>query len=122
MQDTGFSAGEISLYTAGTTHFTMDVVGYFNPPVAAAPTTQTVSDSGSIAATSSGTVYSPDCPAGYALTGGGCNQGTASGSFDWWENMPDITVNPATRWRCQGNNTNAFAVTVYAYGICAQVP
>lgn len=121
-QNTGVVAYEMSLYVSGTTHVVVDVVGYFDPPSAAAPTTKTVTGSATLADTLNSWTYSPNCGTGWALTGGGCYDDSSITGLWWWGNQPDTANNPATRWACNANNASGTSTIVYAYGICTQVP
>jgi hypothetical protein len=110
------------------THLVVDVLGYFAAPEVTAVDNNALFNEETIAATSNFTVFSPPCPAGWRVTGGG----HVSGAFD----RPVVIgsraaagtsvglvngINLADRWLCQGNNAGAamlFRCTV----VCSRVP
>lgn len=82
-----------------------------------------------IASGNDGQVFSPPCPAGYRLSGGG---------FAWGQlNSPAITgcrpvmgenaayvegANAADRYLCQGRNTHGFSLSLRCWSVCILIP
>ena len=124
---------EIDLYVGdGTTHVIVDVVGYSNPPQLAAPSlpSQQVMYSGliSIAAGAAGQYFSPACPSGYRLTGGG------TGRFLYTSDVQIVTSRPsngtstlisgfnvADRWMGDFWNNTGSSQSVFVYAVCIRV-
>jgi len=113
---------------AGTTHVVIDIVGFFHAPNQTAVDNNVLNTFTSILANSTFTVYSPACPAGWRLTGGGFLGSQFSG-ITWAGSRPtagasNITVsgvNMADRYLCQGT-TGASGQTVTCFSTCARVP
>ncbi len=120
------AGNDFSIYTFATTDVIIDVVGYYAAPEATAPGTILVMTTTSIAASSTFTVYSGTCSAGYAVTGGGYGWGNFQGVTDseMTTNRPfpfDAGSVP-TQWLCQGRNNMAIAQDMRCYAICSRVP
>lgn len=105
-------AFDFTIWTAQRSHFVVDIVGYFAPPVATAlqcmqtaPTNVPV-ESGSTANASATT-----CPVGYTETGTNCQSSS-------WE-MPFVFVSGGI---CSARNNGSGAATLRASRTCCRVP
>jgi hypothetical protein len=119
--DQGASANELSVYSFAQTHLVADLVGYYiNPQATQLDCVEVASAGVDIAAGSFGSQTTPNCPAGYEITGGGCSSSTFDGkivtsrSFD-----TSATIqNHFCAFRNQGAGTANFV----AYGRCCRTP
>jgi hypothetical protein len=115
-----------------TAHLIVDVLGYFAAPEATANDNNVLRTSTSIGANVSAySVFSPSCPGGFRLMGGGglldqFNDNALIGSRPAAQgNLNSDTavgVNNANAWLCQGNTLGKPATTVFCFAICARVP
>ena len=100
---------------SGKTNIIVDVVGAFVPPNPTSLVCATSTASVSIATGGTGSVVSPTCATGTALTGGGCAM-----------NFVNSTVSRSypfnNAWNCSAANTTALQDTLTAYGTCCKVP
>ncbi|MEA2079503.1 MAG: hypothetical protein U9P00_06525 [Pseudomonadota bacterium] len=128
---TGYNVGEdIEIYSAGTSHLVIDVLGYYHQPGRALPD-QYVTSSGPVSiGTGTQSIWSPACPSDYRLTGGGGGLGS------WTSDVPMVSTRPvdgqtiglvsgtnaADRYVCQFNNRSGANTTVYCLAICARTP
>jgi hypothetical protein len=95
-----------------------DVVGYF--VVSDATALQCASQSSApatIGATSTGSVTSPACGAGYTLSGGSCDSDSFSMSL-----VSHEASGGNTSWFCSANNTGGTSAHLTAIANCCQVP
>lgn len=119
------------LVDVGATHIIADVVGYFRPPIAT-PTDVLVLNS--LTTVSNGSIFNlftPSCPAGWRVTGGGFVSELYSdrifvGSRPALQGFLDYNVtvgfNIADSWLCQGENNTGAATDVRCYVLCSRVP
>jgi hypothetical protein len=108
----------------GSLHIAVDLVGFFHSPHRTAVDQQVVITSDPIAANATFTVTSPNCPAGYRLTGGGFAAtffGTDANIIGSRPNPFGGGANSATSWLCQGTN-GATAQDWRCYAVCSRVP
>jgi hypothetical protein len=102
--------------TASASDVVVDLMGYFAPPVATAldqtfPTSALVS----VPAGAGGTASSPDCPAGYSVTGGSCIVFSFS--------MHTVTTRrELNHWFCSTQNQSAAAVNLQVEATCSRIP
>jgi hypothetical protein len=113
-------AEELRVFASRTTHVIIDVIGYFARPTTTKPETLRFSNSQTIGALATVGFQSPNCPSGYARTGGNCNPGS---SYNL--RMGDSYVSPNDNpgfMRCTFRNTSLVSTTAYANVICARQP
>lgn len=112
---------EIFIYNgSGSTDIVVDIMGYFTPP-AATPLDSQVLETVATVPVNNFTVFSPPCPAGFILTGGGLKSDVYHYISYFASSAPDATTTPAFNgWVCQG--TANTPVDVHCYAICARVP
>jgi hypothetical protein len=113
-----------------TAHVVIDVVGYFAAPTTTALDNNVVRTDTLIAAgASTYDIFSPSCPVGWRLSGGGylvdsySNKAPISSRPVVFGNQALTSgINVANAWLCQGNNTGGGAVTISCFAVCARVP
>ncbi|MCZ2134899.1 MAG: hypothetical protein LC098_05650 [Burkholderiales bacterium] len=106
------SSYDFTLYTSAQSHFTIDFVGYFAPPVATALACSDTSNTvASVAAGGSANVTAPLCPSGYTPTATNCESGT-------WD-MPLVFFHGGT---CSAKNNGAAPAELRASRTCCRVP
>ncbi len=103
------------IQTSGSTHVIMDILGAFIEPEATALQRTVLENTVDIPNGDSGSSSSPPCPAGYALTGGGCGTGDIGHQLENSEPFDD-------EWFCYGNNKSGLESTLTAFAICSRVP
>lgn len=119
--DQGSAANELSVYSFAATHLVVDIVGYYiNPQATQLDCIEVASAGVNIGAGGVNSFVTPNCPAGYEITGGGCTSSTfdarvvSSRSFD---------TGPTTQNHfCAFRNEGAGSATVTAYGRCCRTP
>ena len=109
------NAGSAALYSQQNSHYTIDVIGYYAPPVATAlDCVNSGYGTNSISAGFEGSAYAPACPAGYTSTAVFCDGGTGGPGLTieavWWEN------------RCTAKNNSAAPLELRAARRCCRVP
>jgi hypothetical protein len=108
------SANDMQIYTVAQAHYVVDIVGFYDAPHATALDTQKMEASYSLLAGASGGSFSPDCPATYTLTGGGCGTSATDGFV--------VRSEPSgTHWWCYAH-AGAGATTAYSWAQCSRVP
>lgn len=119
------------LVDVGATQIIADVVGYFRPPIATPTDVLVLNSLTNVASGALFSLFTPSCPAGWRVTGGGFvshwfsdrifagSRPAVQGSLDY-----DITVgvNLADSWLCQGENNTGAATDVRCYVLCSRVP
>ncbi|MGH9202238.1 MAG: hypothetical protein ACRD2A_13500, partial [Vicinamibacterales bacterium] len=91
------------IQTSTTTHVLMDILGAFIRPEATALQQTIVQDSVPGPSGAEGFNASPNCPAGFTLTGGGC-------FTDVFLHDTEATYpGSSTSWQCSSNNASAIA-------------
>jgi hypothetical protein len=124
---------DISVFAGtSTAHLVIDLVGYFSAPVATALDNNVLQTITNVAAgAGSFSIFSPACPAGWRLTGGGSLVNSFTGVpligarpavFGNTSSAVALGVNNANSWLCQGNNIGQGAVDVECFSVCARVP
>ena len=117
---TAIGAGfDFNVFANSDTHVVIDLLGYFAPPVRTRPDAFTTAEVSDIVPdnSSSGAFYSPNCPTGYALTGGGIRWSNAV------NNLHTIVSEPfGNRWRCWGYNSSGAQRTMYCQAQCLRIP
>ena len=115
------ASADFTVWTAQTSHFVVDIVGYFAPPVATALQCQNTAFTQTVAAGSNFDILIPACPAGYTITGAGC----ATGGFnqaDWAVTGLDRVSSTQMLAFCSGTNTTAGNIGVRGTAQCCRVP
>ena len=111
----------IGVEFAGSVHIIVDVLGYYSAPFATALQTLRVdAPPVTLANNVEGLLGSPNCPAGYRLTGGGYRGSPSLDGLWVTQNGPGDT--PPTFWSFRGHNTSGGSIAVTVYGVCARVP
>jgi hypothetical protein len=100
------------------THLVIDVLGYFSAPAATALDCTRVSAPFSAAMGTQFNIGSGSCPAGYTLTGGGIELGTA-----WTSGDELLGTNPfSDEWQCIGYNGGGNTWTGNCWALCCRTP
>ena len=108
------SASDVQIFSLAQAHYVVDIVGYYDAPHATPLDTQTVTATFPLAANTSGGSFSPSCPAGYVLTGGGCGADATDSTL--------VRSQPTgTNWWCY-LRAGPTATTGNAWAQCARVP
>jgi len=115
----------------GATQIIADVVGYFRPPIAT-PTDVLVQNASVTVPNGSGfDVFTPSCPAGWRVTGGGfvaafhgdrIYSGSRPAIQGFYGFDDTVGVNWADSWLCQGVNDTGLTTDAWCYVICSRVP
>jgi hypothetical protein len=122
---------DFSIFASGQTQVIVDVQGYFAEPVATAVDSNiTVSSFVPLAAgLASYDAFSPVCPAGFRLTGGGAVMNSYSdnppvGSRPVANGSVAIIsgLNSGNQWLAQGNTLGKGATSISVFAICSRVP
>lgn len=111
-EDTGPSASELSIYSSAQTDYVVDVVGYFEPPAAAALQCQDTANTvvSNIAAGGTANANAPACPAGYTQTATNCE------TSSWL--MPLVFMHSGT---CSARNNDTTPQDLRASRTCCRV-
>ena len=113
---TANGVANFTIQTSASTHVIMDILGAFIEPEATALQTTSLSSDGLVIPNNdSGCDSSPACPAGYALTGGGC--GT-----DEVGHMLENSEPASTSWFCCSSNQSGGDSILNAFAVCSRVP
>ncbi len=101
------------------THLVIDVLGYFAAPVETPLSCEYLSAPFSAAVGTQFNIGSPSCDAGYTLTGGGIELGTA-----WTSGDELLGSNPFSgiEWQCIGYNGGGNTWTGNCWAVCCRVP
>lgn len=118
--DQGAAPEEFFVQTSAPVQVVLDLFGAFLAPNAtplqAVETTTLVN----VVNSASWAFASPNCPAGYTLTGGGHNWNPTPNANVWiWQSSPDLAGNA---WFCRGLNQSGSTIGVDCIGRCARVP
>lgn len=105
---------ELKVFSTANTHYAAFVTGYFMAPVATPLECTRVNGSGTLAASSSGSVISPVCPVGYSTTGAACRTDSTAAKL--------LSFETAANVRCQYLNEGTQVVNITAYATCCRVP
>jgi hypothetical protein len=99
-----------------SSHALLNVTGYFAPPEPSPLECMTVDNTTEVT-NASFTFTSPNCPAGYSLTGGGHNWFGTSQDVWFWQVAPEDN-----HYRCRGRNFTTTEVDITCYARCCRVP
>jgi hypothetical protein len=103
---------DFTIYTFAQSHYVVDIVGYFAPPVATAlQCLETANTITSVAAGATANSVAPACPAGYTQTATNCESQT-------WQ-MPFVYFKNGT---CSAQNNSSGAAELRASRTCCRVP
>jgi hypothetical protein len=103
---------DFTIYTFAQSHYVIDIVGYFAPPVATAlQCVETANTDLVIAAGGTGNAVAPACAAGYTQTSTNCESST-------WQ-MPFVYFQNGT---CSAQNNSGSNATLRASRTCCRVP
>lgn len=118
--DQSAAANEVSVYTFAQTHLVADIVGYFiNPEPTPLECVEVESAGTNISAGSFGSQTTPQCPATYTITGGGCSMSTFDGRV---VTSRSIVSGASQTHFCAFRNEGAATIEGVAYGRCCRVP
>ena len=115
------AAGDFTVYTFALSHYVVDIVGYFAPPLVTALECQNTAFTQTVAAGTNFDIIIPACPAGYTITGAGC----ATGGFnqaDWALTGLDRVSSTQMLAFCSGTNKTAGNISVRGTAQCCRVP
>jgi hypothetical protein len=116
--DQGDDAAELSVYTFAQTHLVADIVGYYTEPQATRlDCIEQTSSNVVVAANGFTTAVTDACPAGYALTGGGCSMSEFAGRVVTTRSLPA----EGTHF-CAFANEGAITSVGTAYASCCRTP
>ena len=119
---------DVNVYSLKTAHLVVDVIGYFARPTRTAVENNVLYTKTNVAANANFDIFSPPCPSGWRVTGGGfltdfyttpitVGSRPANGtSIDLFTG-----INLADRWLCQGKNGN-LAQGIYCHVVCSRIP
>ncbi len=114
------TTSDFTLWTAQSSHFVVDVVGYFAPPQATPLGCASTFFSENVAANQPFNIEIPNCAVGYTLTGAGCRT-VGLNEANWainglYRDGLDLDA------YCSGLNTTAGTITVQGTAQCCRVP
>lgn len=112
---------ELSVYSDASTHYVLDVIGYFMAPEATALQCTETFATQNVTANNAFNFPLPTCPTGYALTGAGCR----TPDFDaavWAINGLFRQAPGVMAAFCAGTNTTAGTIAVEGTAQCCRVP
>ena len=115
------AASDFTVYSYAQSHYVIDIVGYFAPPVATALDCTQTFTSTTVAAAATFDQPIPACPTGYTLVAAGCRTPVYNAA-DWGINglyQPSPNTLAAT---CAGVNKTAGSITVEGVGRCCRIP
>lgn len=112
---------DFTIYSFAQSHYVVDIVGYFAPPVATALDCIHTFTTGTVAANATFDRQIPACPAGYSLVGAGCRT-PGFGDADWAINGLFRQNSTTLGAYCSGRNKSASSITVEGVGQCCRVP
>lgn len=112
---TANGVANFTIQTSASTDVIMDILGAFIEPEATSLQILVLDDTVAIGVGEDGSALSPSCPAGYALTGGGC--GTAHTNHFLENSEPSNN-----EWYCYSNNDSGVASALTAFAVCSRVP
>jgi hypothetical protein len=114
-------SSDFTVFTFAQSHFVIDIVGYFAPPVATALDCTETFATQSVPANATFNIDLPNCPTGYTITGAGCR----TPGFD----QANFAVNGLYRPNpgemdafCSGLNKTVGSITVEGTVRCCRVP
>lgn len=106
------SSYDFTIYSFAQSHYVVDVVGYFAPPMATAlQCTDTANSIVSVAAGATANAYAPACPSGYTATSTNCETGS-------WQ-MPLVFIHAGA---CSAQNNSSSAAELRSSRTCCRVP
>jgi len=119
---------DLSIYLEGegATHIVVDLLGYFMKPEPTPPQINVLRTPYTVDPKLDILMYSPVCPSGYQLTGGGfhgprmLNYGSRPTVYGTTDSA--IGVEIANAWLCEGRNDTNSPLNVACYVVCAQLP
>ena len=115
-------ASDFTVYSYASSHYVIDIVGYFAPPVATAlECTDTFTSQTVTAAVPTFDIQIPNCPAGYTITGAGCRT-AGFNDADW--SINGLYKHPSLGMLgfCSGINKTTGSITVEGTNRCCRVP
>ncbi len=116
-------ANEIQIFARQPTDVIVDVIGFFRKPERTAPDAiVTAENTVNVAANNfSGFLFSPSCPAGYRVSGGGSRWSNSAAGRSVIVSQPDTNL-ANNRWRCWGHNGTGAANNFHCRAICLSIP
>ena len=115
-------ASDFTVYTFAQSHYVIDIVGYFAPPVATAQECTGTFAQQTVAGNATFDIEIPACPTGYALMGAGCRT-PGFNEVNWAINgLYRTSAGAPLGAFCSGLNTTAGNVTVSGTANCCRVP
>lgn len=116
-------SSDFTIFTFAQSHYVVDIVGYFAPPVATAlECTGTFASQNVTAAQRSFDIQLPACPSGYTLMGAGCRT-MGFEQAEWAINgLNRASAGSTLTAFCSGVNTTAGTITVAGTTNCCRIP
>ena len=116
----GGGVGGFFAYASSNTHVVIDLIGYVQQGSAAALDCSNQTSSVVVSTGTFGDTETAACPAGFSLTGGGCDWGAGTTGLSKTIDMAG-SRNPG-KWACSGNNNIGGDRTLQATAYCCRVP
>lgn len=114
--DLGLSSAELTVYSFAQTHLVGDIVGYFAPPVATPLQCVDTTITQVIQQNAGANFYTPSCPAGYTVTGGGCT------SNSYATRLVSFKTEAGTNNQFCSYYNEALTTEVMGYARCCRIP
>ena len=122
---------DIFIYSGvSESHVVVDLMGYFAAPNMTLPDNFITSVTTSVPSGDSITYYTPPCPTGYRLVGGGCGKAIFNSTLSFVASRPangeSVSLisgaNTGDRWLCMWQNDMLTAQDVSGNAICERIP
>ena len=115
---------DIEVYTTQRASVVIDVMGYYSPPERTRPDSWIgYSSAVTVLNNATANVYSPYCPTGYRLSGGGhLWSHFDAGVFVVGSRATPTGYNSNSRWIVQVRNSTGINRTMQAYVVCQRIP
>lgn len=120
------------LSSFAASHAVVDLLGYFAAPLRAPVDNNVLSTTQNIGNGVNFSVFSPICPSGWRLTGGGFLMDQFTVNMNMVAARPVRNggflttngngINQANQWLCQGRNQEGSTQPVTCYSVCARTP
>lgn len=114
--DLGVATAEMNVYSFAQTHLVADIVGYFAPPVATPLQCVDTTITQVIQQNAGANFYTPSCPAGYTITGGGCT------SNSYATRLVSFKTEAGTNNQFCSYYNEALTTEVMGYARCCRIP
>jgi hypothetical protein len=118
-------SSDFTIYSFGSAHYVVDIVGYFAPSKATALQCTSTYVEQFVAAGSTFIIPIPGCPLSETMTAAACTS-SGSSAINWSKRGFDISSGgagfPLSTAVCSGNNPSAFDAVIRGAAQCCRIP